>query len=100
MANDGPHRLPVLLVPGLIEAILLADAFFDGGRQRFLTRIEVSGREFDQDPCDRDHDEDRWDRYQETSDNEPKHSLMSDLLEGATPQSYSACRNPTSPGRV
>src|SRR6185369_5542514 len=100
MTNNAPHRLPVLLVPGFIEAVFFSNDFLDGGRQWFLTRIKVSGGEFDQSPGDRDHDEDRRNRYQESSDNEPKHSLITDRVHRATRRSNSVCRNPISPGRA
>src|SRR5215217_8434294 len=100
MTNDGPHRLPVLLVPGFVEAVFFANDFLNGRRQRFLTRIEVPGGEFDQDPRNRDHDEDRRDRHEQSSDNEPKHSLITVRVHRTTPRSNSACRNPTSPDRA
>src|SRR6185369_16839214 len=78
MTNNAPHGLPVLLVPGFIEAVFFSNDFLDRGRQRFLTRIKVAGGEFDQYPGDRDHDEYRRNGYQEASDNEPKHSLVTD----------------------
>src|SRR6185503_18584853 len=65
--------LAVLLVPRLIEAVFLANVLFDGGWQSLLAGIEVSGSQFDQGPGERDHDEDRWDRDQESSDYEAKH---------------------------
>src|ERR1700741_1175738 len=80
MTNDAPHHLAVLLILRVVEAVLFADALFDGGWQAFLTGVEATGRQFDEAPCDCNHNEDGRNCDQESSDYEAKHCVACELL--------------------
>ena len=80
-ARDG---LAVLDVPRLVETVALADVLFDRGRKRFLASVEVSGRETDESPRHRHHDQHHGKNDEEPADDEPYHPSLALCRKRAT----------------
>ena len=74
MTDDSPHRLAVLLIPGFVEPGFLANIFLDCRWDSFFARVEIAGRQLDQNPRDRDDDQNGGDGDEKTSDYESEHS--------------------------
>ena len=61
MPHDVPDGVPILFVPWLVEAILLANVFFYGGGNGLFADVEIPWSQSNKSPGNCDYHQDQWD---------------------------------------